>query len=91
MIEKKQTGKISVREKLELKIHLAVCPCCRVFEQQSIGINKLVHQSQVMKGSRLKTVLKRNTKSKYGKTREKLTYPKMAPRDKLCTDRFVFK
>jgi len=43
LIEKKQIGHITVREKLELKIHLAGCSVCRIFEQQSIVINKLVH------------------------------------------------
>jgi hypothetical protein len=43
LIEKKQVGTISIREKLELKIHLAGCSVCRLFEQQSIVINKLVH------------------------------------------------
>ena len=43
LIEKKQIGNISMREKLELKIHLACCPACGVFERQSKLINKLVH------------------------------------------------
>ncbi len=42
MIEKKQIGTISLREKLELKIHLAGCSVCRIFEQQSIKINEMV-------------------------------------------------
>ncbi|MGZ3872687.1 MAG: hypothetical protein ACXVJD_07200 [Mucilaginibacter sp.] len=43
LIEKKQIGSISKREKLELKIHLAGCSVCRIFEQQSIIISRLVH------------------------------------------------
>lgn len=43
LIEKRQIGSISMREKMELKIHLAGCSVCRIFEQQSIVINKLVH------------------------------------------------
>ncbi|MFA6245367.1 MAG: hypothetical protein WC615_00410 [Mucilaginibacter sp.] len=43
LIEKKQIGTISMREKLELKIHLAGCSVCRIFEQQSLVINKMVH------------------------------------------------
>ncbi len=43
LIEKKQIGKISMREKLELMIHLAGCSACRIYKQQSILINKLVH------------------------------------------------
>ncbi len=42
LIEKKQIGTISLREKLELKIHLAGCSVCRTFEQQSIKINEMV-------------------------------------------------
>lgn len=42
LIEKKQIGTISPREKLELKIHLAGCSVCRIFEQQSIKINEMV-------------------------------------------------
>jgi hypothetical protein len=43
LIEKKQIGKITMREKLELKIHLAGCSVCRVFQQQSVMINRMVH------------------------------------------------
>jgi len=42
LIEKKQIGTISLREKLELKTHLAGCSVCRIFEQQSIKINEMV-------------------------------------------------
>jgi hypothetical protein len=57
LIERKQIGNISMREKLELKIHLAGCFACRIFEQQSIAINKrvhaLFHEPQVTKGIKL--------------------------------------
>jgi hypothetical protein len=42
LIEKKQTGRLTLREKLELKIHLAGCSVCRIFQKQSILINRLV-------------------------------------------------
>ncbi|MFA6084701.1 hypothetical protein [Mucilaginibacter sp.] len=42
LIEKKQTGEINIREKLELKIHLAGCSICRTFEKQSLMINQMV-------------------------------------------------
>jgi hypothetical protein len=42
LIEKKQTASINLREKIELKIHLAGCSVCRIFEQQSLVINQLV-------------------------------------------------
>ncbi|WP_295676615.1 zf-HC2 domain-containing protein [uncultured Mucilaginibacter sp.] len=51
LIEKKQGVSLTIREKLELKVHLAGCSACRMFEQQSILINKLVydlfHQSKL--------------------------------------------
>jgi hypothetical protein len=42
LIEKQDIGKITLREKLELKIHLAGCRVCRVFQQQSITINRMI-------------------------------------------------
>jgi hypothetical protein len=42
LIEKKQGGELSGREKLELKIHLAGCYICRVYEQQSLLISHMV-------------------------------------------------
>lgn len=44
LIEKKQITPLNMRESLELKIHLAGCSICRIFQQQSILINKMVHQ-----------------------------------------------
>lgn len=41
LIEKKQLSPLSSREKMELKIHLAGCAVCRLFQQQSIFINKM--------------------------------------------------
>lgn len=62
LIEKKQIGNISVREKLELRIHLVGCSGCRNFEQQSILINKLVyalfHKPQVTMDIKLDEVFK---------------------------------
>jgi hypothetical protein len=43
LIEKQQLSSITMREKLELKIHLAGCVVCRIFMQQSANINKMVH------------------------------------------------
>jgi hypothetical protein len=42
LIEKKQIGTITLREKIELKIHLTGCVICRIFQQQSILINRTV-------------------------------------------------
>lgn len=44
LIEKKQLTSLSVRERLELKIHLAGCSMCRLFQKQSILINTMVQQ-----------------------------------------------
>ncbi|MBC7565842.1 MAG: hypothetical protein H7223_02645 [Pedobacter sp.] len=44
LIEKQQIASITLREKLELKIHLAGCSICKTFMQQSFLINKMVHQ-----------------------------------------------
>lgn len=50
LIEKKQLATLTIREKLELKIHLAGCSVCRTFQKQSILINQMVkdlfHSSQ---------------------------------------------
>jgi len=43
LIEKKQGEQLTARERLELKIHLAGCYICRVYEQQSLLINDMVH------------------------------------------------
>lgn len=42
LIEKQQISNITLREKLELKIHLAGCVVCQIFQQQSILINQMV-------------------------------------------------
>ncbi|MDN3585964.1 hypothetical protein QWY86_04750 [Pedobacter aquatilis] len=41
LIEKKQLATLTVREKLELKIHLTGCAVCKLYEQQSIFITRL--------------------------------------------------
>jgi hypothetical protein len=42
LIEKKQLARLTIREKMELKLHLAGCSVCKLFQQQSILINKQV-------------------------------------------------
>lgn len=44
LIEKQQIGKITEREQLELKIHLAGCSICVTFMQQSMAINQMVRK-----------------------------------------------
>ncbi len=42
LIEKQQLGRLTIGERIELRIHLAGCSVCRVFQQQSITINKMI-------------------------------------------------
>ncbi|MFD0792008.1 hypothetical protein ACFQZX_00185 [Mucilaginibacter litoreus] len=42
LIEKKQEEKLTLREKLELKIHLAGCSICRIYEKQSVLIDLMM-------------------------------------------------
>jgi hypothetical protein len=44
LIEKKQIGTITLREKIELRIHLTGCVICRIFQRQSILINHTVKE-----------------------------------------------
>ncbi|CAN5862389.1 hypothetical protein BH11BAC4_BH11BAC4_21910 [soil metagenome] len=44
LIEKKQFGKITLRDRLELQIHLAGCQVCRTYQKQSKLITKVSQQ-----------------------------------------------
>jgi hypothetical protein len=44
LIEKQQMTRLTVTEQVELKIHLAGCSVCRIFQQQSVTINKMIKQ-----------------------------------------------
>jgi len=44
LIEKKLIDRLTLREKMELRIHLFGCSVCRVFDKQSAIINKMVQQ-----------------------------------------------
>lgn len=41
LTEKKIAGKIAAAETLQLQVHLAGCSVCRIYQQQSILINKV--------------------------------------------------
>lgn len=41
LIEKRIAGKITAAETLQLHIHLAGCSVCKIYQQQSILINKV--------------------------------------------------
>ena len=43
LIEKNKIEPITSREETELKMHLAGCEVCRIFEQQSGIIDQMVH------------------------------------------------
>ena len=47
LIEKKSFTTISVREQVELKIHLAACSVCKLYQQQSGFINQMVKKHLV--------------------------------------------
>jgi ribosomal protein S3AE len=44
LIEKQQFAPLTTAERVELKIHLAGCSVCRIFQQQSITINKMMKE-----------------------------------------------
>ena len=44
LIEKQQIGKITLGEKLELKIHLSGCSICVTFMHQSAAINQMARK-----------------------------------------------
>ncbi|MBE5318573.1 zf-HC2 domain-containing protein [Pedobacter sp. MR2016-19] len=41
LIEKRIAGKITAAEKLQLHVHLKGCSVCKIYQQQSILINKV--------------------------------------------------
>jgi hypothetical protein len=44
LIEKKLIGRITLREQLELRIHLFGCSVCRVYQKQTIKITEMIRQ-----------------------------------------------
>jgi hypothetical protein len=44
LIEKRLVGKITLREKIELKIHLFGCGICRTYQKQTVKISQMVRQ-----------------------------------------------
>jgi hypothetical protein len=42
LIEKKQHTHLTIRERVQLLIHLSGCSVCRLFQQQSRWINKMI-------------------------------------------------
>ena len=44
LIEKRQIGKITLREKVQLQVHLYGCSVCKLFSKQSVMINTVIKQ-----------------------------------------------
>jgi hypothetical protein len=44
LVEKKLIDRLTLREKVELRIHLYGCSVCRLFDKQSAIINNMVQQ-----------------------------------------------
>lgn len=44
LIEKKMIGRITLREQLELRIHLFGCSVCRIYQKQTIKITEMIRQ-----------------------------------------------
>lgn len=72
LIEKKQGMELTAREKMELKLHLAGCYICRVYEQQSILINGMMAKlfKESAQDVKLDTTFKEHLKERIN---EKLT------------------
>jgi hypothetical protein len=45
LIEKRLIGKITLREKIRLHIHLYGCSACKLFNKQSMMINAMIKQA----------------------------------------------
>ena len=54
LIEKRQIGKITLHEKVQLQVHLYGCSVCKLFSKQSMIINAMI-----------KEVFKSNTQPKF--------------------------
>jgi hypothetical protein len=67
LIEKKQGEELTAREKMELKIHLAGCYICRVYEQQSLMISTMARHI-FQEGASAEIKLDDNYKNRLKKT-----------------------
>jgi hypothetical protein len=67
LIDKKEMGTISLREHIELRIHLIGCSFCRIYGKQSQAINKMVRelfQSAMQSGTKLDDSFKKDLQEK---------------------------
>ncbi|HJP64260.1 MAG TPA: hypothetical protein VJ844_12515 [Mucilaginibacter sp.] len=44
LIEKKLAERLTLRERVFLKIHLAGCDWCKLYQKQTTRINEMIHQ-----------------------------------------------
>jgi hypothetical protein len=51
LIEKKEMGRLTIREFIELRIHLVGCSFCRLYKKQSLKINEMVNELFKRSGS----------------------------------------
>lgn len=67
LIEKRQHRSLSVKERIQLAIHLSGCSVCRLFQQQSRMINRMIHgllQSPESGSHKLDETVKREMQEK---------------------------
>jgi hypothetical protein len=70
LIEKKLIGRITLREQLELRIHLFGCSVCRVYQKQTIEITEMIRQlfnNAVNKETRLDDEFKKDLQDRIEK------------------------
>lgn len=44
LIEKRQVNKLTIAEKLQLKMHTSMCEACSAYEKQSLTLDKAIKQ-----------------------------------------------
>jgi len=44
LIEKKLVERLTLRERISLKIHLAGCDWCKLYQKQTARINEMIHR-----------------------------------------------
>ena len=67
LIDKKEMGSISLREHIELRIHLIGCSFCRIYGKQTRAINKMVRelfQSAMQPDTKLDDTFKKELQDK---------------------------
>ncbi|MDO4228479.1 MAG: hypothetical protein Q4C98_01575 [Capnocytophaga sp.] len=55
LIEKKLHGRLSFREKIQLKAHLAICKLCAAYNQKAILLHKTLQKYFIQKKTEIDT------------------------------------